>query len=301
MIDKIQLVNFQGHLNTVLELDPHLNVIVGTSDAGKSSVIRFVQWLAEGRPLGDRYTRHGETEARGRIRLTDGTVIGRVKGKDSRYLLNGEEFRAVGTTVPEPILNALNLSHVNLQGQRNIDFLLADSPGEVGRKLNEVVGLSDIDKALSFVASKIRVAENGAKVTERAIHSGTEALTKLHWVPAAEGSVESINQAYSQIKTRKLAKNRLQGVAQDLVWVSDRLKDFAHLRGLKRTLDASLTGLEQLRERYRQRDNLLELVTRCRGKMETIERIQMTLTDAKEQWNKLKPETCPLCDGKGSL
>lgn len=47
MISKITIRNFQTHKKSELEFTDGVNLIVGSSDNGKSSVIRAFRWLAE--------------------------------------------------------------------------------------------------------------------------------------------------------------------------------------------------------------------------------------------------------------
>ena len=53
MIKKIQIQNFQSHKETTLKLDPGVNIIVGTTDSGKTSILRALRWVIWNRPSGD--------------------------------------------------------------------------------------------------------------------------------------------------------------------------------------------------------------------------------------------------------
>ena len=48
----LHLINFQSHLNTVIELHPGLNILVGESDQGKTAIIRALRWLFYNEPRG---------------------------------------------------------------------------------------------------------------------------------------------------------------------------------------------------------------------------------------------------------
>ena len=53
MIDKIKIQNYQSHENTELELSPGINVIIGETDRGKTSILRALNWMFSNRPLGE--------------------------------------------------------------------------------------------------------------------------------------------------------------------------------------------------------------------------------------------------------
>ena len=44
MIDKIKIENIQSHKNTELNLSNGINVIVGSSNNGKSAILRALYW-----------------------------------------------------------------------------------------------------------------------------------------------------------------------------------------------------------------------------------------------------------------
>ena len=164
MLDKIVLKNFQSHKDTVLELHPGVNTIIGTSDGGKSSIIRAIGLVQENKPDGDAFVSHwlrnkkdnltGNAEV---VIETGNHVVTRVKGKVNQYLLDGEEMTAFGRGgIPEAITSALNLSDLNYQGQSDNFFMLRQTPGEVVKMLNRYVDLEIIDQTLSRADSAIR-------------------------------------------------------------------------------------------------------------------------------------------------
>ena len=53
MIKEINIKNFQSHDNTNLILDSGVNVIVGSSDSGKSAIIRALRWVTSCVPRGE--------------------------------------------------------------------------------------------------------------------------------------------------------------------------------------------------------------------------------------------------------
>lgn len=57
MIKSIELKNIQSHENTRLDFDKGINVIVGSSNNGKSAILRGLYWARYNRPLGCRLTR----------------------------------------------------------------------------------------------------------------------------------------------------------------------------------------------------------------------------------------------------
>ena len=52
MIRKLNIQNIQSHKNTELEFSPGINAIVGSSNNGKSAILRALYWVRYNRPLG---------------------------------------------------------------------------------------------------------------------------------------------------------------------------------------------------------------------------------------------------------
>ena len=55
MINTLQIEGFQSHDSTEIELSKGVNVIIGSSDSGKSSIIRACKWAFQNRPQSDSF------------------------------------------------------------------------------------------------------------------------------------------------------------------------------------------------------------------------------------------------------
>ena len=82
MIKSIDIENFQSHKKTRIDFDPGVNVIIGRSDSGKTSILRALNWVINNKPSGEAFIRHGNKEARASIILDDKHMITMIrKGK----------------------------------------------------------------------------------------------------------------------------------------------------------------------------------------------------------------------------
>ena len=91
MISKIELKNIQSHKDTTIELDPGINIIVGSSNNGKSTIMRAINWVTYNRPLGiDTLASHWILDKKGNLKDTmsasiftdDGHSVTRKRTKD---------------------------------------------------------------------------------------------------------------------------------------------------------------------------------------------------------------------------
>ena len=131
MIKSISITHFQGHKNSTVEFCGGLNVIGGTSDSGKSSIVRAIRWVTENRPSGDSIKNwycEKNDKVSVNIEMSEGTVgKERTDGK-VKYLINSKkgfsEYEAVRSDVPQEVTDLFNLSEINLQTQHDPYFLL---------------------------------------------------------------------------------------------------------------------------------------------------------------------------------
>ena len=181
MIDSIRLRNFQLHRDFTLGLSPTVTTIVGSSDCGKSAVLRAIRWTTFNRPSGDAFIREGANTATVEISV-DGHEIVRKKGKKNLYLLDGNEWTAFGNDVPKDIADLLNLEDINFQNQHDGPFWLQDTAGAVSRQLNKIVNLDVIDKTLSCLASALSKARAEKSVVEKRLGDAKNRRSKLKFV-----------------------------------------------------------------------------------------------------------------------
>lgn len=62
-IVKLQIINFQDHKNTIINFKPGMNLLVGSSDSGKSAILRALNFIFHNIPnKGKDFVRFGSTE-----------------------------------------------------------------------------------------------------------------------------------------------------------------------------------------------------------------------------------------------
>ena len=127
------LKNFQSHKYSVIEFDRGLNVIVGPSDTGKSSIIRAIKWALYNEPSGDYFIRKGETDVEVSLLFSDGTKIKRYRSRSkNQYILYdklGEEikYEGFGLGVPEEIIEKIGIEKIYLDSDETNSINLGAS------------------------------------------------------------------------------------------------------------------------------------------------------------------------------
>lgn len=203
MIKKLTLHNFQSHKHTELEFNPYVNVITGSSDSGKSAILRAIYWVVHNRPNGNNFlVSHWARNANGTpkedmyvsFEYDTGTKITRFKNKnENTYSIDGVTLEAIGIDVPEKVRLANNFTEVNISKQMDAPFLLSESAGEVARFFNRVVHFDVIDEYLITIESMRKKNNQDIKYTQEALKDVESQINKYEWIDAAEHILNQID------------------------------------------------------------------------------------------------------------
>jgi DNA repair exonuclease SbcCD ATPase subunit len=290
MINRIELFNFQSHKESKLEFVPGINAIIGSSDSGKSSILRGMLWAIYNRPSGDVFVSHWARDKKGKqndgcsvtiLKYAQGLTRLRTAGHNE-YIFHNEKhpdikdeinvFEAIRTDVPEQVSDFFNLSEVNIQKQMDSPFLLSESSGEVARFFNRIIKLDEIDKALSLIDKKKRECDKKIKDLKTEQGVLTEDLEDYNWIEGVEGLLN---------KAEKI-QDRIEGKRKDTEFLGVSLGEWEESACvLKKTgslieLEGDIVEVELLNdkiiEKEKQWDKLESSIGNYNGFMEVIAR-----------------------------
>jgi len=225
MIKSVHLKNFQSHENSLLTFSDGVNVIVGPSDSGKSSILRAIRWVVENHPQGKELISHwsdGKSEV-ALILDNRGIVRSRTKSKN-QYQAKGQTFDKVGRDVPSEIAKDINLDpDINAQWQHDAPFLLSLSPSDVGRILNRVARLEDIDSSMSNINSLARKVSTYLGIKQGELIEAEEALELFEGLDERDGKLavwEGMSRRANQVRSDQvsinLALSQLAGTEREI-------------------------------------------------------------------------------------
>lgn len=199
MIKSLEIKNIQSHKNSRLEFSPGINALVGTSNHGKSAVLRALLWCITNRPLGTEillsnwaYDSKGKQndEMSVTVEKTAGVLTRRKTKTENEYILNGEVMEAIKTDVPEDVKKFFALSETNIQKQQDSPFLLSQSSGKIAEYFNRIVRLDIIDRVLSNAESTRRKLKNQFETSEQEEMELQKDLEKYDWLDSVEKLIE---------------------------------------------------------------------------------------------------------------
>jgi len=264
MITAIKIQNFQSHEETTLDFSPGVNIIVGQTDSGKTSIIRAIRWLIWNRPSGSaiRSTWGGKTS----VRLeTDEAIILRSKGKTDKYSLRnvGQKplvFKAFGASVPEEVRSSLNINEINLQQQHDNSFLLSKSAGEVAQHFNKVARLDKIDLSIQNINRWIRELEHTIKYKTDEIESKKEEIESFAYLDTFETEIEVLESLQIQFLNKFKREKKLRSVLTNIQEVTEEIALYDDLLEGEETVNKIYHLIDQKEDIGREGGKLLFLM-----------------------------------------
>ena len=194
VIKKVKLKNFQCWEELNLEFTEGLNFITGSSDKGKTAIIRAIKWAFLNKPNGD-YFRKWDTKET----IVEVDSVKRLKtASKNEYYLDDMCFKAFGNNPPQEVVDYANINETNLQEQQDAPFLLSNSAGEVARYLNQTVDLDIIDTTLSNINKQYMKANTDFKYEQESLYSLLEELSKYRGLKQIERKLKYVKRIEKQ-------------------------------------------------------------------------------------------------------
>ena len=199
-LKKLQIKNFQIHKNLEVEFTDGLNVIVGESSKGKSSIIRALTLLLMNTPRGAEklFLKKGSKKDSLEIVLEDsnGNELSR---KKRTYYLNDIEYNAFNNEIPLPIQEQFPITKVNLQKQLDQPFLIMNTAGQVANTLSKITGLEEQNEISKEIKDKISETKSEIKRLNTTLKEDEEKIEQLKCIPEYLNKAITIQECYEEI------------------------------------------------------------------------------------------------------
>ena len=276
MIEYIQLRNFQSHKEIEMELHPGVNVIIGESDSGKTAIMRALYWLTFGKPAGDSMRRHGTKRDTEVTIETESHQISRIRGNSTNeYVLttfnennNEQVFKGFGQSVPQPIIDVLNLNEINFMRQLDPPFLFSKTAGEIAQYLNRLINLDIIDSSLLNIKRMHTQASQSANHHLTEIQHLEKALEDFAWTEDAERDVSKIEKKQATLDRMKSGAYELNQIL-DIVFDHEQLvRKFQYTKRLTQYVEQLYTehkNIEEDKNHYAALRNAVSLTLQTKG------------------------------------
>lgn len=158
MIKSLKIENFQSHPFTEVEFAEGVTAFVGESTHGKSAILRALKLLWYNKPNNISYISHWAKFTRVTVDQNDSIIERYRDKKDNNYTINGEKLSAIGTNVPDKVLNVINMGDINFQSQSESNYLLPGtmSGGKLASAINDLTQLEQAEEMSRKIASQLK-------------------------------------------------------------------------------------------------------------------------------------------------
>lgn len=316
MIRSVHIENFQGHVDSTLEFTDGVNVIVGDTCSGKTSVLRAIKWVVENRPRGTEFITRTKQQGKRKVfppcRVTITTDKGRVarvreKGFNG-YIIQkaGEDerrFKEVGATVPEEIRDVLNFDAINTQEQLADFFLMMESPGQISKYVSSLLGLEVVDEAARLAKAETNSINREVSGLLGAISADSAAIDELGDLDAVGEKLASLEDLTSQAVALEDQARQIESMVSfiseattevgELIRVCDLLdlteieESWTHLA----SVGAMVVGLTQALHNIAHNEDEVQIIT------DRFDKCEKELADKIEEYKEtlLAMDMCPYC------
>ena len=200
-IKEVIIENFQSHEHTHIKFHDRLNIIIGESNNGKTSILRAIMWVIDNQPLGNDFIMAGKTECKVRVVFNNDSWIERGRTtKDTGYyktfdgVSKSATYRGFTNAVPVEIANIHQMpkiqitkdyeTHLNVMTQLDEPFLLTQSPANKAAAIGRITGTHIVDAAIKELNRENKTKSTLINNNSKHIDEEKLALSKLPNVDA---------------------------------------------------------------------------------------------------------------------
>jgi len=171
MIKRITLKNFESHEDSKIEFSDGLNLIIGQSNQGKSSIVRALAMVVANRFDHDS-VRTGTEYCSVKVETEKGSVTTE-RGEDTNHWIvetpkYRKEYRNIGLSVPPEVLEILGMGErvrgeikelPNIMFQLEKHYMLSEIDGKkttanaIARMMDEAIGIGGMEELIKDIAT----------------------------------------------------------------------------------------------------------------------------------------------------
>lgn len=295
MIKSLRVQNFQCHNKLFIEFDPTITTIVGSSDVGKSAIVRAMSWLAFNSPSGQAFVRQGSKGCTVALE-NDHHTVKRRRGKVVNcYEVNGKTLEALGKgAVPDDVLEALQLDDINFQYQHDSPLWLNISPGDVAKELNRIVNLDLIDRVLGRLTRQLKSTSTELTSCENRLLKANSDTKKLQWIEEADKEYKEIEDLQASLSIVQTEHTQLLALVVLIQHSQDKVSSLKEAIGpMKQELMEIQKLKQQADEAGVKSDKLFVLLREIKTKSNELQMLEKERNEAREELDLVK--VCPVC------
>lgn len=239
MIKSLEIKNFESHEDTVIDFTDGLNLLIGQSNQGKSSIVRAIALVAANRfdkdcvRTGSEFCTVKLETDKGYVKCERGEGVNRWETFDleTKSLQN---YKNLGTGVPSETLKILGMGErqrcdlfkemPNIMFQLEKHYMLSEIDGKkasssmIARMMDDAIGIGGMEELVKNISDDMTAAKKETSIKNTLI---SEKKTKL----PDEKVFDDIKRLLDEIKQLENDLTELQGMLEEAGSLSSNLKN----------------------------------------------------------------------------
>ena len=302
-IQKLILHNFQQWKKGEIEFKEGLNVIVGNTESGKSTLFRSIYSILTGKMPED-YIRKGSKCCEVEIHFSDGSIFKRKRSsKENIALCNDKIFERVGKEIPFEYFKQLGQTSINF-GTKEISlcsysqfephFFITLSDYDKSKLIGTICGIDIVDKLVDSINKDIRENNSTIKFLEAQISNDTQNKDSKE----KDYNLISIktNHLEQCLKTTQDSFKTLEDVSKTAQELSEVNKMIKHIQEILETLRDSDFDSSKSIELYRlnnlrlKLDEINQQIEVCRSEQKQIVEVDLSSVKTLVKLNRIQKQ-----------
>lgn len=313
-IEKVVLENFKSHVYSEFEVSSGLNVFVGESGAGKSSIMSAFDWVFENAGRNPRrLIHHGKDYAKVSLYLSNGYIVSRVvdrkkSGKNGYEVYNPmtaevEVYNTKSLSLIQELLgyNSLDIDTdkdipLNFQRQGDGWFFISGNftPSMRAKVIGSVYQTHFVDAVLKDLEAETKKLNQIEKEKTNQLKATEENIEQYAHLDETKKKLAKLEDIMAKIDELKLNRDKLQSKHVELGHIKEKIDEKERsLKKLDKVEDA-IAKMNEVMARLQQRNALKERsmrLTKMRNEAEVVKAsIQKlsSVSQARELFDKIE-------------
>ena len=216
-LSELEVIAFGQHIKKIIKFTPGLNVIVGESEMGKSTLVRAMYLLIENSPRGgEKLYQSWLTDKKLSIQLKDDAKNTVKRTKNKYYLNNGNPLKAFGTSVPDPVKELFNFKEINWQKQHDVHYLLFSTGGSAAKLLNSATGMGDQEIIIDSLKQKLSHSKSEIKRHKKNNEVHLQTIKRLKNIVRYKLKAEGIIYLKKEVSELEIKTSKLENILVQL-------------------------------------------------------------------------------------
>lgn len=296
MIKSTRIKNYQSHKDSKLEFAKGVNVIIGSSDSGKSTIVRAMNWDFHNKPSGDSFRSDwgGDTEVN--IEFDNGNVSRKKTDKENLYILNKEEYKSFKTDVPEEIKKIMNMDDINIHFQMDPSFLLSSTSGEVSRYLNQISNLDIIDISLANIAKMRTKTKSHLNNKEDLLKEYMEEIEQYQEIDSLNQELLRIEEKSDSFSIVDREIKNIKKIVDAYEEISRELDEFEDVSISESALFLMENDINKFSELSNKIKGLEKIISSFMEFNSLLQKCHIQIENMEKEYKSSMPNICPLCN-----